>query len=154
MVTVQTSEDIAHLFVVIYCKQTYSASSHKSTAHTIIQHANSDDASEWWIYWLTYLLYCTVIVSECIPTLWKNHLLKLEMQPACLYVWDPRHPGYPKTNKHTEKPKCLLYGSLLLDFDIQIHLMLPTVLIAWGYVEWRPVHLSLGQCDRYPDRTS
>ncbi|ERE75976.1 carboxypeptidase N subunit 2-like protein [Cricetulus griseus] len=32
MVTVQTSEDIAHLFVVIYCKQTYSASSHKNSS--------------------------------------------------------------------------------------------------------------------------
>lgn len=35
MVTVQTSEDIAHLFVVIYYKQTYSVSRHKSIACAI-----------------------------------------------------------------------------------------------------------------------
>lgn len=30
----------------------------------------------------------------------------------------------------TQEKKCLLYFSLLLDFGIQIHLMVPTVLMA------------------------
>lgn len=34
--TVQTSEDITYGLVVIYCKQTYSVSSRKSIAYTII----------------------------------------------------------------------------------------------------------------------
>lgn len=52
-----------------------------------------------------------------------------------------------------KKKKCLRYCSLLLDFGIQIHLMLFTVLMARGYVEWQAVHLRWRQCNRYPDRT-
>lgn len=36
----------------------------------------------------------------------------------------------PDTVRGTLEKKCLLYFSLLLDFGIQIHLMVPTVLMA------------------------